>query len=295
MLCKGTVQEASGKKSCWLPADHFERHGLCRRCLFYTYTEWLDGLRGDHPYLAAIQDRSFLEACLHPGRQQSLLATLTHLLRTDSHQFQIFLQRLQRLPEFPIVLSKHFDTHIGGPRCHLYQTLLKQGILNPKSICKSCWNCISLCIRNARCMETFPLFFLQVLQTLTRATYLRMPPQHLNHCLEALYLQGKDHYCRLVLDHLARILSLEEQQEFAVQLLKKEPFIQKVFTGTLIDLYPPSFLTEVFLQSLKQRIYRAQKNRQDIFKEELMARTWHPSRLFTWCFDLDELKEFDDS
>lgn len=34
------------------------------------------------------------------------------------------------------------------------------------------------------------------------------------------------------------------------------------------------------------------KTRQNLTKEELIMQTWHPSRLFPWCLDLDELKDF---
>lgn len=38
--------------------------------------------------------------------------------------------------------------------------------------------------------------------------------------------------------------------------------------------------------------HRRLKDRQDIFKEELIMKTWHPKRIFFWCFDLDELSDF---
>lgn len=37
---------------------------------------------------------------------------------------------------------------------------------------------------------------------------------------------------------------------------------------------------------------RIQRSRMDTWKEELIIKTWHPSRLFTWCFDIEELKDF---
>lgn len=294
MLCKGTVPEPSGKKSCWLPADPFEPHGLCRRCLFHAHTDWLDGLRGSNPRYAILNDRSFVLACLHPARQQALIATLTHLFQTDKQVYQTFLSKLQAISEFSLVLSKRFDGHSAGPRCSLYQNLLTQKVFSSPSICKSCWKCITWCIQTNTCMETFPLQFLERLRTLSAQVYLRDSPNIYFLCLEALHLKGKDHYCRLFLDHLTRIVSLEQRQEFAIQLLCKEPFLQTVFLGTLSDLFPQSFLTESFLRHLKQQVYRAQKNRCDQYKEELMMRTWHPSRLFSWCFDLEELKDFAD-
>jgi len=46
-------------------------------------------------------------------------------------------------------------------------------------------------------------------------------------------------------------------------------------------------------QELKPDFYRRLlKRRQNLYKEELIMRTWHPKRIFFWCFDLEELAEF---
>ncbi len=40
-------------------------------------------------------------------------------------------------------------------------------------------------------------------------------------------------------------------------------------------------------------IKRIQRARMAAWKEDLIIKTWHPSRLMTWCFDIEELKDFD--
>jgi hypothetical protein len=40
-------------------------------------------------------------------------------------------------------------------------------------------------------------------------------------------------------------------------------------------------------------IKRIQRGRMAAWKEDLIIKTWHPSRLLTWCLDLEELKDFD--
>ena len=37
---------------------------------------------------------------------------------------------------------------------------------------------------------------------------------------------------------------------------------------------------------------RIQRTRMASWKEDLFIKTWHPSRLFTWCMDIEELKDF---
>lgn len=40
-------------------------------------------------------------------------------------------------------------------------------------------------------------------------------------------------------------------------------------------------------------IKRLQRARMAAWEEDLIIKTWHPSRLMTWCFDIEELKDFD--
>lgn len=40
-------------------------------------------------------------------------------------------------------------------------------------------------------------------------------------------------------------------------------------------------------------IKRLQRNRMALWEEDLIIKTWHPSRLMTWCFDIEELKDFE--
>jgi hypothetical protein len=40
-------------------------------------------------------------------------------------------------------------------------------------------------------------------------------------------------------------------------------------------------------------IKRIQRGRMAAWKEDLIIKTWHPSRLMTWCLDLEELKDFE--
>ena len=44
------------------------------------------------------------------------------------------------------------------------------------------------------------------------------------------------------------------------------------------------------LDDLKKLIYSYLKVRTDLFKEELIAKTWHPSRLFSWCLDIEDIE-----
>jgi hypothetical protein len=68
--------------------------------------------------------------------------------------------------------------------------------------------------------------------------------------------------------------------------------LEKVFTDkiTLLDREYIQFVTG---QELNPTFYKAiLKRRQNLYKEELIMKTWHPKRIFFWCFDLDDLADF---
>jgi hypothetical protein len=56
---------------------------------------------------------------------------------------------------------------------------------------------------------------------------------------------------------------------------------------TSIHRFPPLSpvgpLRTSYREFLRERI--------DVYKEELIIRTWHPSRFMKWCMDIEELAE----
>jgi hypothetical protein len=68
--------------------------------------------------------------------------------------------------------------------------------------------------------------------------------------------------------------------------------IEKALTGKISTLDREYILLWTG-QELQPDFYRRLlKRRQNLYKEELIMRTWHPKRIFFWCFDLEELAEF---
>lgn len=71
--------------------------------------------------------------------------------------------------------------------------------------------------------------------------------------------------------------------------------LEKALSGRLSEqdreylvLWTGQQLNAKFFQTLLKR-------RLNLYKEELIMKTWHPRRIFFWCFDLDELADFGDS
>jgi hypothetical protein len=106
------------------------------------------------------------------------------------------------------------------------------------------------------------------------------------------HLLGKDHHLRILLQHFLRILPLEEYKSFLLGLLSQPVFLSVLFEKKEKDYLPLAFQEEPILQEYKRSIKQSIKRITDTYKEELMQRTWHPRRLFPWCLDIEEWKEF---
>ena len=82
-------------------------------------------------------------------------------------------------------------------------------------------------------------------------------------------------------------------RDWIAAFLETPIVLEKFFTNRIslqdkeyLLLWTGEEVTPAFLK-------RILKRRQNETKEELMMRTWHPRRLFTWCFDIEELKDFE--
>jgi hypothetical protein len=293
------LQEQNRVVPCWLPATNSSQ--LCRRCHFNYITQTLDSLTRDywngslHPDSEILfQDTEFLQELLHPAREQALLHLLAALFQTNKIQFGLLLDKLKRKTVFTILLTKRVQTHATGPRCRMCREFLKDPTLyKAQTHCWNCWACVAWSVKqNIRHLEdVFLKSFLLNLSHLTLDSF--QTEQHVFlDLLNTFELRGKYHLIRLFLDHCFHLVPLEDYKRFLVQMLSQPPFLHVLFQKTQND-YVPLPLRDApvvvqLLQGVKQRI----KEKTDLYKEELVMRTWHPSRLFPWCLDIEELEDF---
>ena len=67
--------------------------------------------------------------------------------------------------------------------------------------------------------------------------------------------------------------------------------------GKLLHFCPDTFQQEELVAHVIQPLFlqwkTMMKARCDTYKEDLMIKTCHPSRLFKWIFDIEDLKDFE--
>lgn len=83
-----------------------------------------------------------------------------------------------------------------------------------------------------------------------------------------------------------------EFRDWLGAFLETSVVMEKALSGKLSEI-DRQYLVLWTGQELNTKFFRTLlKRRLNLYKEELIMKTWHPKRLFFWCFDLDELADF---
>ena len=71
---------------------------------------------------------------------------------------------------------------------------------------------------------------------------------------------------------------------------------EQTFLKKIVDMFKQTYYElrkEMRLYDFKERLEDKQKEL-NVYKQELIEKTWHPSRMIKWCLDVDEQKEWVD-
>lgn len=301
MKCKGVIQEQNRTRDCWLPANS-SSFQLCRRCQFQKITTILDTLTQDywsgtlHPENEMILNNTeILHELLHPAREQAFLNLLSALFKENKIQFNRIVDKAKEETVFPILITKRIQAHTPGPRCQMYREFMKDSkIYKTPNHCWNCWSCVvwSLKQDNQYLLDMFTKSYLFHLHRLTYEVYLNNGPRVFLDFMVTAHLLQKDHVVRLFIDHCFHAFPLEDVKSLLLHFFQEPCMLFIFFQKLQNDYLPLPLREEVVVTDFFGRIKKSIKEKTNTFKEELMMRTWHPSRLFPWCLDIVELEEF---
>ncbi len=302
MLCKGQIQELNRTRDCWLPAEKSSPFQLCRRCHFHKITEILDKLTQDYsvetlhpPYELLLNDKTFLDELLHPAREQAFLQLLSSLFQHNKVQFIHVLENLKEKSVFPILMTKRILCHQPGPRCSLYRTCMKDPkLFTTESLPWNCWSCVawSLKQQEKRLLDNYVYTFGRNFSKLTHDMYLQTGPRVFIDMAVSLHLLQKEHHLRILIDHMMHRFPLEDVKSFLLGFLQQPPMLFVFHMGKQDDYLPIPLRDPDVIRAFRTQIKQSIKNRTNLYKEELVMRTWHPKRLFPWCLDIQEIADF---
>jgi len=302
MKCKGFYKEQNKEVPCWLPANSTSPFQLCRRCNFNSITQILDSLTQDYwngilhpPHEILFTNSEFLQELLHPARELALLNLLSALFQGNLIQFSLLLTKLKEKTVFSILLTKRIQTHLTGPRCSLYRVFLKDPTLyKSQTHCWNCWSCVAWSVKKQipHLEDIFLKSFLLNLSHLSYPTFMSFGEPVFLDLLNTFHLRGKDHLIRLFLDHCFHMFPLDAYRAFLLHMFTQPPFLHVFFEQKHNDFLALPLRGQEIVLAFRRDIKQHIKEKTDLYKEELIMRTWHPSRLFPWCLDITELADF---
>jgi hypothetical protein len=302
MICKGTIQENNRSIPCWLPADPVSLFQLCRRCYFHHITFVLDTLTSEyaqgvlHPRNEILLNNSvFLNELLHPAREQALLNLLFSLYMYNKIQFFRVLEMFKHKSVFSILITKRIQHHQPGTRCKMYRVLLKNNTLyKSEDLCWNCWSCVAWVLKQdePRLFHMFRRSYPLQLVKMNYQEFQHIGSKDILDILVSLYLRKEDHMIKITIQRFFLEFPLEEMKEFLCTVFQQPALHAVLFLKEEPKYLPLALQDKVVIDEFKRMLKNHIKQKTDLFKEELVMKTWHPDRFMKWCLDTDDLLDF---
>lgn len=189
--------------------------------------------------------------------------------------------------------------------------------VNEKLVCRTLWKLFKISGLDPQSFPVCPHCFARVAETYYRRQNLRQVEipvklmelmkfymvgrqsviwkSGLERCLEVLWMEGKVNSINWLQIGEALQVAFPDQVEFSnfIKKLLKNPVCLDLIESN--ELKPEiKILFEIWSGETLNINYvkKVLKQRCNLYKEDLMIKTWHTSRLFKWCFDLEELADF---
>ncbi len=291
MICKNEIIELNNKRACWFPVNPSSPFALCSRCDFYKVESTLKEIESN---LSLITNPAFVNLCLDQKHRVLLLSALTRLQEKNHPEFERFFRSLSS-ERFFHDINHQVHTHSPSCRCKLYQYILKTRTFDREiqstDMPWSCWDCLSFILKQRNMLNCYRAFSNGLVTN--RIKKPESYPSKVIDCMISLHINKKDHTTRLLFDRLRRSVHETKAKEFLLEFLTTPVTIPIVFTASASEFVPSSWNKELNSSFLQKEALKAVKKRNHVFKEDLIIKTWHPDRLFPWCLDIEELKDFD--
>jgi len=266
--CKGY------KKVCWISSDTLcgSCQSECNKDIINTLIDSINNNVFSQLTQQSITDRIVL---FNDNTLDRILGAAYLHART---LFKEYIHHITQTPKLKAAFFIRIMNHLPGELCSVYSWGLRNHIL--MSYPTNCIHCVSHTLTYSPCQKymnniqmmlgniTSPLYSDFIQKLLTKTYALKDGSKYIRHFIVA---------------------NIEAGSEFVPNLLKYVS-AQCIHTGVV----HPYILADVLKNGStgeKNVIYSYLKARTNIFKEELIIKTWHPSRLFAWCLDIQDIND----
>jgi hypothetical protein len=307
MTCTNTIQEYNSKRQCWFPRDPTSPFELCKHCNFHKVDTILQDIgNGKYHDILLVNEPKFLETCLDMNLQEHVLNALGKLLQKDQLLFKTLFTFLNSNTHYDSkVFLKHAIFHTPSSRCCIYRQWFKQRKLPRDPVATDlpiqCWDCLSWILRQKDMLGLYQPFIRLIASSkilgskTVLESLINCDKNALVDSMVSLELKGKAHTARILFTTFYTRSKNETLSEFILISFFSHPAIIDTFflePQRALEYIPYSLRSTDIVTKYQKKILQTVRKRNWVFKEDLMIKTWAPHRLFTWCFDLEELKDF---
>ncbi len=183
--------------------------------------------------------------------------------------------------------------------CRVLWKLFKISGLDPQSfpICPHCFARVAETYyrkQNVRAGE-IPTKLIEIFRFYSAGRQSLLWKEGIQRCLDILWMEKKANDMNWLRLGDALQNAIPDQVEFSEiirKMLKNPVMLEYILSDTLnpdIKLLFEIWSGETLNAQYTKKVI---KSRSEIFKEDLIIKTWHPKRLFKWCLDLEDLQDF---
>lgn len=297
MTCANKIAEHTKYVSCWLPKDPNSPFDLCVRCTHLRVGDLLREWKDTPIDFSILENKEFQKECINVHHHYSLILLLQSLCSEKNPSFETVYTIFMKYNSFQDKVNRQIATHNSStctPFCHYHfkhKTFISFERIGDLPL--NCWSCLEWILREKNCLGLYGAFNYTLL-TLNLPTFTYYKISSLIDIMISLEMKGKGHAARILFDQYRRYTKDDKKAKEVLHLFLSQPaMIQEVFKGKTFEYYPITWRESGWKETLQKDALKFVRKRNWVFKEELMMRTWAPHRLLAWCFDIEELKDFD--
>lgn len=313
------------RKSCWLPTDTSSPWGYCRHCSFTQKDSLIDQLLKNlvegqeememptgkkEKLLSVVEAPWFQEHCAHPASKLRLYH-LMHLLRI--HNRTVY-KRFLRNPALDVSFGRLIQTHRPSDSnltsCHMICDLVGD---NTNRIPRQCPNCLYILWSQNRDKRDYYMALTRYIESYQSKLYKfagpnRVIKEYLRYTIPRINGNKNAAFNVILMMHVQNNEGNRTMQQkiegfyhFLQDFLLEDRYSFAAIVShdieKLLHFCPDTFQQEELVAHVIQPLFlqwkTMMKARCDTYKEDLMIKTCHPSRLFKWIFDIEDLKDFE--
>lgn len=308
------------RKRCWLPSEPSSPWKYCRHCTFTQKDKLIEDaithmIKGrdemvlptgtKEKLLTVLHTSWFREHCAHPASRLRLYHLMILMKKHNMPSYHEYIRDPALSSSFSRIIQTHRPQDTTPATCKVICDLVGNDRLR---VPRQCPHCLYALWKKDRYNREQYAALTSYIRDYDRKSYHFPNPyeimkDYIRHSVEvgdtnrqfalsALFVHWNRRSPQEATERLYYFLQdflLEDSRTFAAILEKNMEVLMNYCPQWLLQIEFQTGVVEPAQQQWKQFM----KVRCDTYKEDLMIKSCHPSRIFEWIFDIEDLKDFE--